>query len=96
MAFTQYPQYSCSTTGSSLNAIARYYAAKARKAKLENDNKVTYFDPPEAAQIPTDPQWSVVDRWQTHPGFIKVEEFDEQTKNKIKNSFAGICGEYSE
>lgn len=24
MAFTQYPQYSCSTTGSSLNAIYRY------------------------------------------------------------------------
>lgn len=26
IAFTQYPQYSCSTTGSSLNAIYRYYA----------------------------------------------------------------------
>ena len=25
IAFTQYPQYSCSTTGSSLNAIYRYY-----------------------------------------------------------------------
>ncbi|OWK01675.1 FECH [Cervus elaphus hippelaphus] len=25
VAFTQYPQYSCSTTGSSLNAIYRYY-----------------------------------------------------------------------
>ena len=24
VAFTQYPQYSCSTTGSSLNAIYRY------------------------------------------------------------------------
>uniref|UniRef100_T1IVS6 Ferrochelatase n=1 Tax=Strigamia maritima TaxID=126957 RepID=T1IVS6_STRMM len=26
VAFTQYPQYSCSTTGSSLNAIYKYYA----------------------------------------------------------------------
>ncbi|KTG36774.1 hypothetical protein cypCar_00026299 [Cyprinus carpio] len=26
VAFTQYPQYSCSTTGSSLNAIYRYYS----------------------------------------------------------------------
>ena len=26
VAFTQYPQYSCSTTGSSLNAIYRHYA----------------------------------------------------------------------
>lgn len=28
IAFTQYPQYSCSTTGSSLNAIYRYYKSK--------------------------------------------------------------------
>ncbi|XP_073476368.1 ferrochelatase, mitochondrial [Aquarana catesbeiana] len=28
IAFTQYPQYSCSTTGSSLNAIYRYYNSK--------------------------------------------------------------------
>lgn len=27
VAFTQYPQYSCSTTGSSLNAIYRHYKA---------------------------------------------------------------------
>lgn len=33
VAFTQYPQYSCSTTGSSLNAIARYYAGKKEKSK---------------------------------------------------------------
>ena len=26
VAFTQYPQYSCSTTGSSLNAIYKHYA----------------------------------------------------------------------
>ncbi|CAF1936167.1 unnamed protein product [Rotaria magnacalcarata] len=40
IAFTQYPQYSCSTTGSSLNAIARYYTAKARKSKLEKDDQI--------------------------------------------------------
>jgi ferrochelatase len=28
VAFTQYPQYSCSTTGSSLNAICRHYASR--------------------------------------------------------------------
>ena len=28
VAFTQYPQYSCSTTGSSLNAIYRHYKQK--------------------------------------------------------------------
>lgn len=29
VAFTQYPQYSCSTTGSSLNAIYRHVSKKA-------------------------------------------------------------------
>ncbi len=74
VAFTQYPQYSCSTTGSSLNAIARYYLAKTKKSKLEKDNKISYNDQSTDTQILNDPQWSVIDRWQTHPGFIQVKE----------------------
>ncbi|POI26207.1 hypothetical protein CIB84_010043, partial [Bambusicola thoracicus] len=35
IAFTQYPQYSCSTTGSSLNAIYRYYSKKGKKPKMK-------------------------------------------------------------
>ncbi|XP_053264886.1 ferrochelatase, mitochondrial isoform X1 [Podarcis raffonei] len=35
VAFTQYPQYSCSTTGSSLNAIYRYYDKKGDKPKMK-------------------------------------------------------------
>ncbi|KAL8204055.1 UNVERIFIED_CONTAM: hypothetical protein K2H54_066482 [Gekko kuhli] len=35
IAFTQYPQYSCSTTGSSLNAIYRYYNTKGAKPKMK-------------------------------------------------------------
>jgi len=50
VAFTQYPQYSCSTTGSSLNDIFR-------KAQ---------------ASMMGDIEWSVIDRWGTHPGFIEV------------------------
>ncbi|XP_039606391.1 ferrochelatase, mitochondrial [Polypterus senegalus] len=34
VAFTQYPQYSCSTTGSSLNAIYRYYSSKQTKPRM--------------------------------------------------------------
>lgn len=45
IAFTQYPQYSCSTTGSSLNELFR----KGQDTGIE---------------------WSVIDRWGTHPGFI--------------------------
>ncbi|RPD73447.1 ferrochelatase [Lentinus tigrinus ALCF2SS1-7] len=50
VAFTQYPQYSCSTTGSSLNEI--YRRGKAGEAG--------------------DVEWSVIDRWGTHPGFIEA------------------------
>ncbi|XP_030781835.1 ferrochelatase, mitochondrial isoform X3 [Rhinopithecus roxellana] len=35
IAFTQYPQYSCSTTGSSLNAIYRYYNQMGRKPTMK-------------------------------------------------------------
>uniref|UniRef100_A0A6I8SZE3 Ferrochelatase, mitochondrial n=1 Tax=Xenopus tropicalis TaxID=8364 RepID=A0A6I8SZE3_XENTR len=35
IAFTQYPQYSCSTTGSSLNAIYRYYNTKGAQPKMK-------------------------------------------------------------
>lgn len=51
IAFTQYPQYSCSTTGSSLNELYR------RGRAGETGNGV---------------EWSVIDRWGTHPGFIEV------------------------
>jgi ferrochelatase len=51
IAFTQYPQYSCSTTGSSLNELFR-------KSK--------------AGELDPEIEWSVIDRWGTHPGFIEV------------------------
>lgn len=35
IAFTQYPQYSCSTTGSSLNAMYRYYKNKNLATKIK-------------------------------------------------------------
>jgi len=35
IAFTQYPQYSCSTTGSSLNAIYRYYQQLKNPSPIE-------------------------------------------------------------
>lgn len=50
VAFTQYPQYSCSTTGSSLNELFRR-------------GKAGVFG---------DIDWSVIDRWGTHPGFVEV------------------------
>lgn len=40
VVFTQYPQYSCSTTGSSLNAMYRYY----KKRNLESSVKWSVID----------------------------------------------------
>jgi len=51
IAFTQYPHYSCATTGSSLNELWRV----AGKLGMANEF-----------------QWSVIDRWPTHPGFIEA------------------------
>ena len=49
VAFTQYPQFSCATTGSSLNELWRAAARTGLTDAFE---------------------WSVIDRWPTHPGFI--------------------------
>ena len=51
IAFTQYPQYSCATTGSSLNELWR----AVRDLGMEHEF-----------------EWSVIDRWPVHPGFIKA------------------------
>ena len=51
VAFTQYPQYSCSTTGSSLNELFRQGRSGTIGESVE---------------------WSVIDRWGTHPGFVEV------------------------
>jgi ferrochelatase len=49
VAFTQYPQFSCSTTGSSLNELWRAASRTGLRDAF---------------------QWSIVDRWPVHPGFI--------------------------
>ncbi|CAF0882820.1 unnamed protein product [Adineta steineri] len=77
IAFTQYPQYSCSTTGSSLNAIARYYTAKKKKSQSDKDS-----------QILNDLPWSVIDRWQTHPGFIQA--FVENIQKELNKFPANV------
>ncbi|KAI8066913.1 hypothetical protein BC940DRAFT_333911 [Gongronella butleri] len=48
VVFTQYPQYSCSTTGSSMNELHRGIVSNG----MENV------------------EWSIIDRWPTHPGFV--------------------------
>ena len=62
VAFSQYPQYSCSTTGSSLNEL---YAQSAKEGGIE---------------------WSVLDRWPTHPGLVDV------SRVTMQRSWADILG----
>lgn len=62
VAFTQYPQYSCSTTGSSINELWKW------RQRLEGkDSK--QMTPPSGGNDGSI-QWSVIDRWPAHPKFI--------------------------
>lgn len=67
VAFTQYPQYSCSTTGSSLNELWKW------RHRLEG--KTNQESPPGAIK------WSVIDRWPAHSGL--VEAFAQNIEAKL-------------
>lgn len=60
VAFTQYPQYSCSTTGSSLNELWKW------RNRLEGKGTSGETNPEGAIQ------WSVIDRWPVHPGLVEA------------------------
>ncbi|OAA65957.1 ferrochelatase [Niveomyces insectorum RCEF 264] len=78
VAFTQYPQYSCSTTGSSLNELWKW------RQRLEGKANGT-FDAAAAATAAARGDgsiaWSVIDRWPVHPGL--VEAFAENIEAKL-------------
>ena len=56
VAFTQYPQYSCSTTGSSLNELWKWRTRLEGKVPDQSDTI----------------QWSVIDRWPVHAGLVEA------------------------
>lgn len=81
VAFTQYPQYSCSTTGSSLNELWKWrqrLEGKSGAAKAgESDGSIS---------------WSVIDRWHSHPGLVdaialnieaKLAEYSEEQRKDV-------------
>lgn len=63
IAFTQYPQYSCSTTGSSLNELWKW------RQRLESPTRNPNLS---AAEAEGSIKWSVIDRWPTHPGLVEA------------------------
>ncbi|KAI8904372.1 hypothetical protein EDD86DRAFT_78396 [Gorgonomyces haynaldii] len=71
IALTLYPQYSCSTTGSSLNELHK----RIKELKIENDI-----------------EWSVIDRWHSHPGLVEtfaqhieksLSEYPQEERSKV-------------
>lgn len=81
VAFTQYPQYSCSTTGSSLNELWKW------RQRLEGKAAGARSDGSDGSI-----QWSVIDRWPAHPGLVeafaqnieaKLAEYPEERRDKV-------------
>lgn len=70
VAFSQYPQYSCSTTGSSLNELWKW------RTRLEGRRAIGEKESPGAIQ------WSVIDRWPVHSGL--VEAFAKNIEDQLR------------
>lgn len=68
VAFSQYPQYSCTTSGSSMKAIYKYY----------QENFPLRVPGPRGTENRT---WSVIDRWPTHPLLVKT--FADNIKKEL-------------
>jgi ferrochelatase len=84
VAFTQYPQYSCSTTGSSLNELWKWRQRLEGKAAGGSDIAGSGND----GTI----NWSVIDRWPVHPGLVdaialniedQLAKYPEDTKKEV-------------
>lgn len=71
IAFSQYPQYSCSTTGSSLNELMRVATIKGKTPK-EGDSEDKLIKGGLGWGGNGEVEWSVLDRWPTHPGLVEA------------------------
>ncbi|KAJ9145168.1 Ferrochelatase [Coniochaeta hoffmannii] len=80
VAFTQYPQYSCSTTGSSLNELWKWRQRLEGKSGPLDDGRDGTI------------RWSVIDRWPVHQGLVeafaqnieaKLAEYPEERRNQV-------------
>ncbi|KAL1903543.1 ferrochelatase hem15 [Sporothrix stenoceras] len=78
VAFTQYPQYSCSTTGSSLNELWKW---RQRLEGKRSGNGGAVDTNPNAGVQDGSIAWSVIDRWPVHPGL--VDAFAENIEAKL-------------
>jgi len=58
---------------------------------MDKYNQISYTDQPTDIQTLNDLQWSVIDRWQTHPGFIQA--FVENIQNELNKFPASVRNE---
>ncbi|EFX05816.1 ferrochelatase [Grosmannia clavigera kw1407] len=86
VAFTQYPQYSCSTTGSSLNELWKW------RQRIEGKKGPAGESVGEGAVADGSIAWSVIDRWPVHPGLVnafaenieaKLAEYPAERRDKV-------------
>lgn len=80
VAFSQYPQYSCSTTGSSLNELWKW------RNRLEGARANGNADPSGSIQ------WSVIDRWPTHSRLVEAfaRNIEDQLKTYPEDKRSGV------
>lgn len=93
VAFTQYPQYSCSTTGSSLNELWKWRQRLEGKSAEADGGSSAALSKVNDGTI----QWSVIDRWPVHAGLVeafaqnieaKLAEYPEERRNKAVLMFS--------
>ena len=71
VAFTQYPQYSCSTTGSSLNEMWKQLKGPGAVEEAKR----------EEVGLSKEIKWSVIDRWGVHEGFVDVSSAESSAES---------------
>jgi len=71
VAFTQYPQYSCSTTGSSLNELWKWRQRLEGKKDPSATETIALEDKTKV-DLDGSIRWSVIDRWPVHPGLVEA------------------------
>lgn len=67
VAFSQYPQFSCTTSGSSFNAVARHYASR-----IGTFTGVEHIEAPASQRGGFRPIWSFIDRWPVYPPLVNA------------------------
>lgn len=71
VAFSQYPQYSCTTSGSSFNSIAAHYNSHTRGGLAGIDSIEAPLSQRNGPARPG-PIWSFIDRWPTMNNLVQV------------------------